>query len=518
MNTFTRHLSPFAALLLGSTALQAETVTLTNLEGTTSVTGDLVSYDGAQYVVETSLGELILEASQTVCTGAGCPSILSEMSDIRLAGSGTVTAHLIPELAASFFGQVSASAVRSDVDTSMTYYEFDRLNTSNLMMTLIHSNSQTGLAGMIDGQVNAAFTTRPATAQEVEQAVTRGLGDLRTEAYESVIAYDALLVVTHPTNPVRAMTEMDIASIFAGETVDWAAFDGPSSPINIYIRDDESNANSLLRYVLMDPQRQTVSDQVTVLGSDAEIAEAVRNDPNGIGLTSYVHRSGVNALEIEGVCGIRVPATPFTIQTAEYPLARPIYFYHSATADETVNSFADYLVSTDAQAIIDDAGFVTRSIASAPINMQGLRVTNTVLTDGVLDDIEGARSMLRLMTNSERLSSTIRFDGGSVELDSTDYEELEHLAELIRDEQNAGANFYFMGFSDSVGRADLNQIIALQRAEIVRQALISRHPDLTDRITAQTVSFGELSPLGCNETRPGRESNRRVEVWIDRTD
>jgi phosphate transport system substrate-binding protein len=56
----------------------------------------------------------------------------------------------------------------------------------------------------------------------------------------------------------------------------------------------------------------------------------------------------------------------------------------------------------------------------------------------------------------------------------------------------------------------------LQRAEIVRQALVSRYPELSDRIKARSVGYGEISPLACNETRPGREVNRRVEVWVEK--
>jgi len=27
-------------------------------------------------------------------------------------------------------------------------------------------------------------------------------------------------------------------------------------------------------------------------------------------------------------------------------------------------------------------------------------------------------------------------------------------------------------------------------------------------------SYGELTPVGCNETAAGRQLNRRVEVWV----
>ena len=365
------------------------------------------------------------------------------------------------------------------------------------------------------GELHAAFTTRPASDGERVAATNAGLAELRSEAQESVIAYDGLLMVTHPDNPVRAMSETDIARVYSGEVTNWEAFGREPGDIMVYIREEESNSRDLLQQVLMSPSRKKLSDTLVVMESDADIAEAVRNDPNAIGLTSFVHREGVNALEIEGVCGIRIPANEFTIKTGEYLLSRPVYFYHNEDiAHDGVTGFAEYITSGDAQQVIHEAGFVNRDIISKPLNAQGLRVSHTIMRDAAYENISGTKNMLKLMSRSERLSTTIRFDNGSTDLDTTDYEDLEALAQVIQSDEYQGSDFYFMGFSDSIGRADLNQFLALQRAEIVRQALVSRYPDMADRIKARSIGYGELSPLACNETRPGRNVNRRVEVWV----
>lgn len=505
-----------SAVSLVAGAVLANTITLRDVSGDTSVSGTLVSYDGQTYVLSTSLGEMTLEASRSVCEGAGCPAILSETTNLVVAGSGTVTAHLIPDLAQAYFGDISAKMERDDATKGMTYLEIDRLNASNLLMTMVHTNSSMGIEELMGGELHAAFTTRAVNKDERTAAIEAGLKDLRSEEQESVVAYDGLLVVTHRTNPIQAMAEKDIARVLSGEISDWSAFGEAAGPINIYMREPDSNSRSLLQQVLMTPHKQDLKVGIRILGSDAEIARAVRMDPNGIGLTSFVHRRGVNVLEIEGVCGIRVPATEFTIKTGEYPLSRPVYFYHnSQIAHEGLMGFANFVSSPEAQPVIRNAGFVDRSIVSEPLNGQGLRVANTIMSNEATENIVGTRSMLKRMAHSERLSTTIRFENGSTDLDATDYEDLELLADLIKSDRYDGSDFYFMGFSDSIGRADLNQFLALQRAEIVRQALVSRYPELTSRIKARAVGYGEISPLACNETRPGREVNRRVEVWVE---
>ena len=498
-----------------ATATSADTVTLSTVDGRTTIQGEIIDYDGTNYTLDTVLGVMVLQASQSICEGKRCPDLNAETTNMSIAGSGTVTANLIPQLTEAFFGEISYSMERTDEKGGKTFFEIDRQEGDDLLMTLVHTNSGMGFKDLVKGDLHAAFTTRPANEDEQSIAATKGMKDLRSEAQESVIAYDGLLLVTHPQNPVRAILESDIAKIYAGELSDWVDLGREAGEINVYIREENSNSRDLVREVLLRPNRKQLDANLIVLESDEEIAKAVSEDPDAIGLTSFVHREGVNALEIEGVCGIRIPATEFTIKTGEYLLSRPVYFYHNADiAHDGVNEFADFLSSPDAQTAIREAGFVDRQIISKPLNAQGLRVSHTITRKEALDNMVGTKSMLQLMSRSERLSTTIRFANGSTDLDTTAYQDLEALAELIRSAEYENSHFYFMGFSDSIGRADLNQFLAVQRAEIVRQALVSRHPDLADRIGSRSVGYGELSPLACNETRPGRNVNRRVEVWV----
>ncbi len=507
-----------AAMTAVTSPALAEKVTLNAIGSTISIQGELISFDGEIYTVQTNVGELKVRADRSMCEGDACPDLSEMQTALYLAGSGKVTGALIPSLAQAYFGGLNADVARDDANQGRTYFELEDQDGKDLMMTLVHSNSAKGIDGLVARELDAAFTTRPVTALEEEAASVVGLPPLRSEEQESIIAYDSLLLVTHPSNPIQAMSEMDIAAIFSGDISNWTDFGYENGAINVYLREDGSNSRDLLTSVLLKPHRKKMGVNITVLNTDAEIADAVRADPKGIGLTSFANRDGVRALEIEGVCGIRTPASEFSIKTGEYPLAQPIYFYHSAeaTTDPTMNGFAEFISSEDAQAHIRSAGFLDRDIVVEPLNTQGLRVTHTLMGNETAQELQTTRNMLRLMSYADQLSTTIRLDGGSIDLDSEDYENLEMVAKLIGSSEYDGATFYFMGFSDSVGRAELNQFVALQRAEIVRQALVSRYPELSDRVKAQSIGYGELSPLGCNETRPGRAKNRRVEIWVQR--
>ena len=67
------------------------------------------------------------------------------------------------------------------------------------------------------------------------------------------------------------------------------------------------------------------------------------------------------------------------------------------------------------------------------------------------------------------------------------------------------------GHTDSVGAEDFNQTLSEERADRVRNFLMSEGVP-GSRITA--VGFGESMPLSTNATAEGRAQNRRVEIEI----
>ena len=65
------------------------------------------------------------------------------------------------------------------------------------------------------------------------------------------------------------------------------------------------------------------------------------------------------------------------------------------------------------------------------------------------------------------------------------------------------------GHTDHTGDDAFNQDLSMQRSESIKEALMALGIS-EDRI--QTTGFGESQPVGDNETREGRQANRRVEM------
>lgn len=78
-------------------------------------------------------------------------------------------------------------------------------------------------------------------------------------------------------------------------------------------------------------------------------------------------------------------------------------------------------------------------------------------------------------------------------------------------EGDPDANFVIEGHTDSQGSNARNQQLSIERANAVRDYLVSREI-AADRIT--TVGHGEERPIADNRTAEGRANNRRVEIVI----
>ena len=74
-----------------------------------------------------------------------------------------------------------------------------------------------------------------------------------------------------------------------------------------------------------------------------------------------------------------------------------------------------------------------------------------------------------------------------------------------------GLNIQVEGYTDSTGSVDFNQKLSDQRADTVKNFLVSQG------VNPQTVGaqgYGESYPVASNETRQGRQLNRRVELVV----
>jgi phosphate transport system substrate-binding protein len=174
----------------------------------------------------------------------------------------------------------------------------------------------------------------------------------------------------------------------------------------------------------------------------------------------------------------------------------------------------NFALSDAAQPVIAEAGFVDRGIERQGIEVQGARLANS-LTSPEEFSLPLFREMLTELKDAERLSITFRFTRGSSTLEARSQSEAERFAQLLARGGFSGKEILLVGFTDSVGEFEVNRGLAERRAQSVLDTLKASAADgAIDAVPILVQSYGELTPVGCNEIRKGSELNRRVEVWV----
>jgi outer membrane protein OmpA-like peptidoglycan-associated protein len=120
----------------------------------------------------------------------------------------------------------------------------------------------------------------------------------------------------------------------------------------------------------------------------------------------------------------------------------------------------------------------------------------------ILETRETARGLIINM-------SDVLFDTGQYTLKPGAREKLAKISGIIL--AHPGLKLQIEGHTDSVGGDDYNQKLSEQRANAVREYLVTQGVS-GDSITAQ--GFGKTSPVASNDTAAGRQQNRRVELVV----
>lgn len=102
------------------------------------------------------------------------------------------------------------------------------------------------------------------------------------------------------------------------------------------------------------------------------------------------------------------------------------------------------------------------------------------------------------------------FDTGKAAIKPESKAQLDQMAKLLTEQP--GLNVFIVGHTDNVGSFEANVTLSRQRAESVRDALVTTYRVPAARITPYGVA--SVSPVASNRDETGRSKNRRVELVI----
>jgi len=146
-------------------------------------------------------------------------------------------------------------------------------------------------------------------------------------------------------------------------------------------------------------------------------------------------------------------------------------------------------------------GGVTGGVIGNKMDKQAREIEEAV--PGAEVERVGEGIKLTLGTNS------VRFDTNKSNLTTTAQANLNKLISVFEDYNNTDIAIY--GYTDNTGKVEYNQILSEQRANSVKNYLVSKGLSASRFVTK---GLGINDPIATNETAEGRDKNRRVEFAI----
>lgn len=212
--------------------------------------------------------------------------------------------------------------------------------------------SGTGIVALINGTTDICLASR--RLNEKERVTLRARTGI--DPIEIVVAKDGLAIYVNGANPVNEISTTQLKDIYTGKLTNWRELGAPAATIIPYARENSSGTYVFFKEHLLDGADLAAATQM--IPGTAGVVNAVAHERSGIGFGGAAYASGVKTLKVRR--GAEEPAISLelkTVQSGQYPLARPLYFYLSKPATGAVKAFVDFASSAGGQAIVAQVGY-----------------------------------------------------------------------------------------------------------------------------------------------------------------
>lgn len=410
---------------------------------------------------------------------------------VRLHGSNTIGAELVPALAEAFLQRRGNKTVvrRRTAPDEMSIEARDGDRVVESIEVYAHG-SATAFTDLEAGKCDIGMASR--RIKDDEAASLASLGQLASAASEHVVGLDGLAIIVNPSNPVSALTKQQIADVFTGTVHSWSEVGGPSKPIHLYARDDKSGTYDTFKSMVLG--KRPLDPGAKRIESSEELSDAVAGDDGGVGFIGLPYVRSAKAVLVQETGSVPLLPSPMTVSTEDYPLARRLYLYAPLSVPIVARDFIDFALSEDGQRVVQQAGFVDLRPKCDPNAAQCTHCT---------------RDYKEAVRNACRMSIDFRFDSGTAQLDTRGLRDLQRLVTLMGRPESASRSLVLLGFSDGKGSRADNIALSQDRANTVQQQLTARGLHI-DGVHV----FGPDMPVADDSTPEGRQRNRRVEVWL----
>ena len=218
----------------------------------------------------------------------------------------------------------------------------------DVRISLSGGGSGNGIKALIDGSTDIADSSRFIKDKEVKLAVEKGRYPV-----PFAVAYDCIVPVVHPTNPMSNLSMDQLKAIYRGEIKNWNQIGGPDRKVVVVSRDTSSGTYEVWHEKVMKKER--VYPGALLQASNGAIVQAVAKNKNAIGYIGLGYMSkDVKALSVDRVVG-----SEETTLNGTYPISRPLYMFTAGWPQGDILNFINFVLHPQkGQKYIGDAGYV----------------------------------------------------------------------------------------------------------------------------------------------------------------
>jgi len=163
------------------------------------------------------------------------------------------------------------------------------------------------------------------------------------------VAWDALVFIVHPSNPLTSLSLDTVRSIYAGGTNNWQQLKGANAPIKVFISRAQqglSGVEASTNALVLKGREPEETPNTLFLASTAIVEQMVETTPEGFATTGYTsgRKRNVRMLKVNGVA-----PTVGNIVQQQYPLKRPLYILLPKDPKPAARKFVDFVLSKEGQ-------------------------------------------------------------------------------------------------------------------------------------------------------------------------
>jgi phosphate transport system substrate-binding protein len=253
------------------------------------------------------------------------------------------------------------------IDGSSTVYpiteavaeEFQKAKQGAMRVTVGISGTGGGFKKFCAGQTDISNASRPIKSSEADACKSAGITYI-----ELPVAYDALTVVVHPSNPITNITPAELKKMWEpaaqGKIMKWNQVNSswPDKALKLYGPGADSGTFDYFTEEINGKAQASRTDY-TPSEDDNVLVQGVSRDPNALGYFGFAYyennKGKIKALSVNGV----QPSVANVNNGTYKPLSRPIFIYVNSKSlgRPEVKAFVEYYLQNSAK-LSKEVGYV----------------------------------------------------------------------------------------------------------------------------------------------------------------